>query len=69
MMNLSRRDCLVGTGALSVTLLAACNSAEATDHYEVTLTDAEWRKRLSPAAYQTLRHEANERHYSIALNN
>lgn len=66
MMTLSRREALMGSAGLAVSL-AACNSASAAK-YEVTLSDAEWRKRLSPAAYQTLRHESTERPYSSPLN-
>lgn len=38
------------------------------ERFEVSLSDAEWRKRLSPAAYQTLRHEATEPPFSSPLN-
>ncbi len=34
--------------------------AEAAEKFEYQLTDAAWRKKLSPAAYRTLRHEATE---------
>jgi peptide-methionine (R)-S-oxide reductase len=36
--------------------------------YEVTKSDAEWKKQLSPAAYDTLRHEGTEAPFSSPLN-
>jgi peptide-methionine (R)-S-oxide reductase len=36
--------------------------------YEITKTDAEWKKQLSPAAYDTLRHEGTEAPFSSPLN-
>lgn len=39
----------------------ACAKPGPAEKFEVTLTDAEWRKRLSPAAYATLRKEATDR--------
>jgi peptide-methionine (R)-S-oxide reductase len=53
--------------ALAVGLVAMHGAARAA--YPVTLSDEAWRKKLSPDAYNVLRHEATERPFSSPLNN
>ena len=43
-------------------------SKPAEKQYPVQKTDAEWKRLLSPAAYQVLRHEDTERPYTSPLN-
>jgi len=68
-METSRRALLVVAGL--GTLTAACGGApaEAAQKVEFTRSDAEWRKRLSPAAYRVLRQGATEYAFSSPLNN
>jgi peptide-methionine (R)-S-oxide reductase len=59
---MNRRSFLTASSAAVIGGLfatAACAKAPA-ERFEVTLTDAEWKKRLSPAAYRTLRQEATD---------
>ena len=65
-MTTSRRSFLLGTSAVAALGAAAFffrpmgSSRAAEGTFEFTLTDEEWKKKLSPMSYQVLRHEYTE---------
>lgn len=56
------------TVLLSMAALGIAGTARAEAIKPLTLSDAEWQKRLPPFAYQVLRKEATERPFSSPLN-
>ena len=59
---------LLGSG-VAATTLAACNSGEAQARdYPVSLSEAQWRKKLTKSEYYVLRDAGTERPYSSPLN-
>jgi peptide-methionine (R)-S-oxide reductase len=70
-MKIGRRTLLGagGAGLLGGTLLLRGEPSEAREgNFEVKLSDAEWKKRLTPQQYAVLRRESTERAGSSPLN-
>jgi peptide-methionine (R)-S-oxide reductase len=57
----------MGAMLAGVACAALAPAASAAAVYEVTHTDAEWRKLLSPAAYDVMRHQGTEPPWSSPL--
>ena len=72
-MKLSKRTFLGGVGAAAVAAIGAAfagrSSPARAETFEVNLTPEQWRRRLTPEQFRTLRQAATERAWTSPLNN
>jgi peptide-methionine (R)-S-oxide reductase len=59
---------LAAVAAISRAGLAGFGGNENGKEYPVTMSDKEWKEKLSPEAYDVLRHQATERAFTSPLN-
>jgi len=70
-MSTDRRSFLMfaGSAALATAAAALIRPSAGAETFEVTKTEAEWRKQLSPQAFATLRHQSTEAPFTSPLLN
>ncbi|WP_412099022.1 peptide-methionine (R)-S-oxide reductase MsrB [Defluviimonas sp. D31] len=59
---------MLALGAAGLAFWAGAGRITAAEGFEITRSEAEWRKLLTPAQYRVLREEATERAYTSPLN-
>ena len=68
-MTTRRRAIAAAAGAIPLMMIGHPRPAQAAGNtFEVSYSDAEWRRRLTPAQYAVLRQDDTERPYSSPLN-
>lgn len=65
---MTTRRGVLALGAAGLAFWAGAGRITAAEGFEITHSEAEWRKLLTPAQYRVLREEATERAYTSPLN-